>query len=93
MIQLIKQVLEDVPQGMAFDTHLVIQKVVETDSDAYIRFTSQYADSEVPTLTSHQQFGLLLEDLCGSVVERLPHQSYSFNIHHNVSECALWRKL
>ena len=89
----IHDVLNEIPIGHVFDSHFVIEEIRRRNSDEYIRFTSDFAGSLLPTLTSHQQIGHQIAAFEGTLVERLPDQSYSINIHDNASECALWKKL
>ena len=89
----IEQILLSIQVGFFFDTHYVINCAIKDYSDDYIQFVSQYANSEQPTLTAHQQFGHQLAKFEGKFVERQSAQSHSLNIHGNGSECALWKRI
>ena len=89
----VKKIIEKVKEGHNFDTHHVINCAIKDYSDDYIQFVSQYAGSEQPTFTAHQQFGHQIAKLEGTFVKRQPDQSHSLNIHGNSSECALWKRI
>lgn len=89
----IEQILLGIQAGFFFDTHYVIDCAIKDHSDDYIRFVSDYAKSERPTLTAHQQIGHLIAEFEGTLVRRQDGQSWSLNIHCNGSECALWIRI
>lgn len=93
MADVIREILTGIPSGHVFDSHFIIDEILRRGSDEYIRFGSHYAESETPTLTSHQQIGQQIASFEGILVERQPSQAYSYNIHNTASECALWRRL
>ena len=88
----IENVLLGIETGHVFDSHYVINELIENHSDEYIRFMSQYKDSEQPTLTGHQMIGHEIKRFDGNIVERMDYQSWSKNIHGTHGGCALWKK-
>lgn len=88
-----QEILEGIESGRFFDSHYVINCAIKDHSDDYIRFVSQYANGDWPTLTAHQQIGQQIAKFEGQLVERQPDQSHSLNIHGNGSECALWKRI
>ena len=91
--EVIQHAIEEVPIGQTFDSHFVIQRIIEIDSDAYLRFSARFTESEQLTLTMHQQIGQLIAGFEGQLVERLSYQSNSRNIRNNYSGCALWLRI
>jgi len=88
----IKNVLLGIETGRVFDSHYVIKELIENYSDEYIRFMSQYKDSEQITLTGHQMIGHEIKRFDGNIIERMDYQSWSKNIHGKPGGCALWKK-
>ena len=93
MQALVEQILRSIPVGRVFDSHFIIQRVIESGSDTYIRFASQYSGGQEPTLTSHQQIGHVINSFSGTLVQRMPADSWSQSIHGSPSPCALWRRI
>jgi len=91
----LEKILKDIKVGYYFDTHYVINRIIEKEeyTDEYIRFSAQYSESEKPTFTTHQQIGHQIASFEGNLVERQKGQSWSVNIHGNSSECALWKRI
>ncbi len=89
----VRQIVENVPSGLAFDSHYVINQLLKKYSDEYIVFVSQYANSLKPTFTAHQQIGHAIDSFNGSIVQRMDYQSWSETIHGDGGECALWRRI
>jgi hypothetical protein len=90
--QAVEQVLVDIPTGMAFDSHFVVDELIRLFSDEYLVFASRYSGGKKPTLTTHQQIGNLIDRHRGSLVKRLPYDSYSKTIHGTKGKCAAWRR-
>ncbi len=92
-MQCIEQILMDIEVGCFFDSHYIIDRAFKNHSDDYLRFTSQYRDSQEQMLTAHQQIGHQIANFKGRLVERQPGESWSVNIHGNGSPCALWKRI
>ncbi len=88
----IEEILRNINPGCYFDSHYVVQRLITDNSDEYLRFAAQYAHSNEPTLTCHQQIGHQIARFEGSLVERQNAQSWSMNIHGKASTCALWTR-
>ena len=87
-------IINEVKSGCCFDSHLIIQVLNEKYSKEYFQHISSYSSSANITLTAHQQIGHLIADLeKEGIVQQLDCKSWSFNIHHNQSECTLFKKL
>jgi len=89
----IESVVSEIEPGYTFDSHFVIRQLIKKDSDSYLRFCSQYADSNEATLTAHQQIGQEIKKLNGQLVDRQDFDSWSANIHGKGSKCAAWKKI
>jgi hypothetical protein len=92
-MECIREIVQGVKVGCFFDTHYVINRAIKDYSDDYLRFVSQFANSEQPTFTAHQQIGQQVAKYEKKLVERQASQSHSLNIHGNGSECALWKRI
>lgn len=92
-MECIQDILENVTLGHFFDSHYVIDCAIKEHSDNYIRFVLQYANSDQPTLTAHQQIGQQIAKFEGKLVERQSGQSHSLNIHGIGGQCALWKRI
>lgn len=88
-------ILNEVKTDCCFDSHLIIQILNEKYSKEYFQHISKYASSADITLTAHQQIGHLIADLeKEGIVEQIKDcKSLSFNIHHKLSECTLFKKI
>ena len=82
LINTITALVDGIPKGFYFDTHLIINLLIKNNSDIYNLYTN-------PTLPKHGNIGQIIKAL--KSVKYIG-QSHSLNIHGNVSECALWRK-
>ena len=89
----IENIVEEIKPGHIFDSHFVIQQLIKKYSDEYINFTSDYANGDALTLSSHQGVGSEIKKFNGQLVERLDFDSWSENIHGNCSKCAAWKKI
>lgn len=89
----IQEILQGVTVGHFFDSHYIINCAIKNHSDDYLRFVSQYANSEQPTFTAHQQIGQQIAKFENNLVQRQKAQSHSLNIHGNGSQCALWKRI
>ncbi len=89
--QSIEAVLEEIPSGYYFDSHLVTDQLRKEHSDAYFCFMGRFCKAAVTTLRGHQQIGQKIKDR-DDLVERQDFQSWSKNIHWRLSECAMWRR-
>jgi len=97
----IRGILKNIDVGLVFDTHFIIQRILQVKSDAYIDFVALYAGGSQPTETAHQQIGHQINAIAEepTLVERMKDpdgkklQSCSFNIRLSMSDCALWRRI
>lgn len=89
----IESVVSEIEPGYIFDSHFVIKQLIKRDSDSYLRFCCQYADSNEVTLTAHQQIGQEIKKFDNNLVKRQGFESWSENIHSKASKCAAWKRI
>jgi hypothetical protein len=88
MKEIIKSVIGRIPSGMVFDTHTIIEYLLQNDSDAYLQnFNGK------TTELYHASIGQFVADIeKEGLVERMG-DSWSLNIHKTFSKCSCWKKL
>jgi len=85
---MVEKIIKDVGQGFFFDAHFVISKLIETDSDSYLKkFTTGN------TASYHSELARAIKIFEGVLVEQQEGKSWSKNIHDNYSECSLWKRI
>jgi hypothetical protein len=86
-------IINDIPREYCFDSHFIIQQIIEKYSDEYLEFASSFVGKSTPTLTAHSQIGFEIQKLCKTgILLQLDDKSWSFNIHHIASENTLYKK-
>ena len=87
MKEIIESIIGRIPAGMIFDTHTIIEYLLQNDSDAYLQ------NCEGRTTTSyHGYIGQVISGIAdGGLVEQIG-DSWSLNIHKTFSKCACWKK-
>ena len=98
---IIREIIQQIRPGMAFDSHFVIRQLISRDLDAYVRFVANSADFNRPGLHAHQRIGHVINSLAqpsDGLCQRFWHrderqQSWSINIKGKPGECALWLRL
>jgi hypothetical protein len=84
----IKTIIDGIPNGLGFDTHTIIEKLIKDYSDVYLK--SFCGDS---TLAYHGKIGQIINDFClTGMIEKIG-ESWSMNIHGNFSKCTCWRRI
>lgn len=91
----LREIIRKVPRGRAFDSHFLISELIRLNSDAYLRFSSEYAKSAHPTEMVHKQLSHVVASFAkleeGLRVAEKP--SWSLNPYGKAGECDLWVKL
>lgn len=87
MVNAIKEFIGSVPKGHYFDTHTLIEYLIQKHSDVYL-------DSFCKTTTSlyHGYIGQVLRDNFVGISVTQIGESFSKNIHDGYSGCTLWKK-
>jgi hypothetical protein len=86
MKDIIREIISQVPSGMIFDTHTVIEYCLQRDTDAYLAsFTGGTTESY------HGHIGKIIDSFAGTLIDRAG-ESWSMNIRKNFSKCTCWKK-
>ena len=93
MRQAIENILETIPQGHVFDSHLIIGRLLKEYSDVYLAFAGTIQTDSDRTLAVHGQIGNKIKTFEGTSLRRLNQLSWSENIHGRASSCACWEKI
>jgi hypothetical protein len=92
MEEAIKAILAKIPKGAMFDTHAVIECLIQEHSDTYLDF---YKKGE-GTNKHHQNIALILCDFVkAGLIERIGDDDtkiWSMNIRKNITLCTCWKK-
>ena len=88
MRKIIESVIENIPRGMIFDSHTIIDYLLQNDSDAYL----QNCNGKTTELY-HAFIGQTISDIEKEGLVKNIGKSWSLNIHKTFSECACWEKL
>jgi hypothetical protein len=86
----IAAILQNIPRGCIFDTHAVIEYLVQKNSDVYL---DSYRGGT--TESYHGLIGQAIAEFEAgpAALAAREGESWSANIHRNFSKCACWRKL
>ena len=92
MRKAIEEILNGIPNGHIFDSHFVINKLIQKYSDVYLEYSGTISGSN-KTLPVHGKIGQEIAKLeSGGLIRRLENMSYSQNIHIGDSSCTAWIK-
>jgi hypothetical protein len=88
MKNIINGIIAQIPSGVVFDTHTIIEYLLQNNSDDYL---SHYAGGS--TEAYHGMIiGHIIASFEGTLINRVG-KSWSMNIRKNFSECTCWRKI
>jgi hypothetical protein len=88
----IRQIVDEIPSGMVFDSHFVIARLIRQHSDAYLSFASALQLADGGTIAMHGRIGQEIAKLEGTTIAKIQNRSWSENIHGNASDCTAWKK-
>jgi len=88
MKEIIETIIEDIPPGMVFDTHTIIEYLLQNYSDEYLQNCNGRT-----TLSYHGYIGQVIDGITKEGLVKRVGDSWSLNIHKRFSECACWQKL
>ena len=88
----IREIVQGVPSGLAFDAHYVIDTLIRNYSDTYILFARTISAQSNVTPYLHSEISKKIDRLNGSIIDRQQNKSYSYNIRGNASDCVQWIK-
>jgi hypothetical protein len=86
--EIIKPVIESIPKGMIFDTHMVIEYLLQNNSDEYLKNCGERS-----TLSYHGHIGQIIDEIAKEGLAKKIGKSWSINIRKSFSECTCWEKL
>jgi hypothetical protein len=87
MKEILKSVIGRIPSGMIFDSHTIIEYLLQNDSDAYLQNFNGNT-----TELYHAYIGQTISDIeKEGLIENIG-KSWSLNIRKAFSECTCWKK-
>jgi hypothetical protein len=87
MKKIIASIIDRIPSGKIFDTHTIIEYLLQNDSDAYLHHYNGKS-----TELYHADIGKCIYDIADDGLVTPKGSSWSINIHKTFSECACWQK-
>jgi len=84
---IIESIIERIPNGMIFDTHTIIEYLLQNDSDVYL----QNYNGKTTELY-HADIGKTVSGIAKKGLIQPIGDSWSLNIHKKFSECYCWKK-
>ncbi len=91
LAQALQEIINEIPEGIFFDSHYIINQLIINYSDEYINHVSKFANKSNPTISAHGNIALEIKKI--PYVRKHKSNSLSYNIHNKPTECALWEKL
>lgn len=83
----VKSIIDGIPVGLIFDTHMIIDNLIKDYSDIYLKSFS--GDS---TQTYHGKIGQTIDKFTANKLIEKIGESWSKNIHGRYSKCTCWIK-
>lgn len=91
MRESIQLIINEIPTGLIFDSHFIINELIKRFSDEYLTFISSLTnDSGNITLIAHGNIG---KEINRQNNIELVGEAWSENIHKKPSKCTCWRKI
>lgn len=87
----VKKIIDDVEPGKNFDSHAVIEAVMNKYSNAYTVFMRGHRSSLGSIAARHGQISKMIAEYDGTIVDRVG-DTKSQTIYGNPGSCALWKK-
>lgn len=81
------KIVSNIPNGIYFDSHYVIECLIKEHLDVYIQCATENQSAE----NYHSEISKMLKD--ESLNIKQCGRSLSFNIKGNANKCMLWKKL
>ena len=82
-----KTIEKNIPSGYIFDTHTLIQLLIQKYSKIYVQYSKQFPDFHL----YHGYVGKVIKTMEGKLVDDLG-KSISKNIKDKFSECECWKR-
>jgi hypothetical protein len=93
MHEIINSIVSEIPVGVAFDAHFVIDTIIRKNSDDYLIFASSHTATSKTTQYIHSKLSKIIASFEGVLIERMEIRSHSYNIRGNASDCTLWQRI
>jgi membrane-bound ClpP family serine protease len=87
MKEIIESIIGRIPSGMIFDTHAIIEYLLQNNSDEYL----QNCNGKT-TESYHGHIGQVISKIADEGLVSRIGESWSLNIHKTFSDCACWKK-
>jgi len=87
MKEVIESIIGRIPPGVIFDTHTIIEYLLQNDTDTYL---ANYTKNS--TELYHGHIGQIIADIAKEGLVDPCGKSWSLNIRKNFSECTCWKK-
>lgn len=91
----IRNIIQEIPSMMYFDSHYVVNQMIEKfpgDYDALCKGIN--VTGRLLKLRTHQKIGHLIKAVDGEMVHRQEgRSSWSVNVNGNSGKCALWQRI
>ncbi len=85
----LQELIDEVPQDNVFDIHHIINQLRKRYSSVYLKYAIDTKQGDTKTL--HYNIEHILQELNNIEVCKI--KSWSENIHHKSSSCALYKRL
>jgi len=92
MKEIIKSIIiEQIPSGMIFDTHAIIEYLLQKHSDIYL----ENYEGKTSTELYHSYISQVISAIAKEekIIERIIGDSWSLTIHKTFGKCACWKKV
>lgn len=90
--QTIEAIIRKIPKGTYFDSHAVIQLLIEKHTEEYLQAYKQQTAVESFHSDLAKKIDAFTQPANGKLIERVG-SSWSRNIRNKYSKCACWKKL
>jgi hypothetical protein len=87
MKEIIKSIIGHIPAGMIFDTHTIIEYLLQNDTDEYLKHCKG-----MTTLSYHGFIGQTISEIADEGLVENIGKSWSLTIHKTFSESTCWKK-
>lgn len=88
MKETIEEIIGNIPSGMIFDTHTIIEYLLQNDSDVYLDSYRGQTD----TKKYHSYISQVISDIEKEGLVKRIGDSWSLTIHKTFGKCACWQK-
>lgn len=87
----IEAIIGEMPKGCIFDAHIVIQLLIEKNTEEYLQAYNQQATVESFHSCLSKEIDAFTQRANGELITRVG-EAWSKNIRNNYSVCVCWKK-